>query len=96
MNDGVLNFSKTPSARPQPTFVTFDPPGGPARDMFPSGINPVGVITGTYITGSNPNFVFHGFLRTPDGTFTTFDPPGSTLTEIHMHQCGGDHRGNLF
>jgi len=77
MNDGVLNLSKTPLIAPQPTFVTFDPPGGPARDMLPSGINPAGAITGTYITGSS-NLEFHGFLREPNGTFTTIDPPGST------------------
>jgi len=74
---GVSNLSKTPLTAPQPTFVTFDPPGGPARDMLPSGINPAGAITGTYITGSS-NLEFHGFLREPNGTFTTIDPPGST------------------
>ena len=48
MNDGVLNFSKTPLVRPQATFVTFDPPSGPAREMLPNGINPAGAIAGTY------------------------------------------------
>src|SRR5215467_9138867 len=69
-SDGVLNFSDNALLHPQPTFVTFDPPGGPARDMLPSGINPTGTITGTYLIGSFPNVVFHAFLREPDGTFT--------------------------
>jgi hypothetical protein len=81
MNDGVLNFSNTPLVHPQATFITFDAPGG-QHDLQPSAINPAGAITGSYITGSSPNFTFHGFLRAPDGTFATIDPPGSTLTEI--------------
>jgi hypothetical protein len=71
MNDGVLNFSNTPLVSPQATFITFDAPDG--GDLFPSGINPVGAITGTYIRGS-----YHAFLRAPDGTVTMIDPPGST------------------
>ncbi len=46
---GVSNLSKTPLIAPQPTFVTFDPPGGPARETQPNGINPAGAITGTYV-----------------------------------------------
>ena len=92
MNDGVLNFSNTPLVSPQATFITFDAPGG-QRDMLPSGINPSGTITGTYITGS---LVFHGFLRAPDGTFTTFDPPGSTFTVPTGINAAGDHRGVLL
>ena len=49
MNDGVLNFTNTSLVRPQATFITFDAPGG-HRDMLPSGINPAGAITGTYLT----------------------------------------------
>jgi hypothetical protein len=78
-SDGVLNFNDPPLCHSHPTFITFDPPGGPARDMLPSGINPRGTITGTYVTGFYPNPpVLHAFLREPDGTFTTIDPPGST------------------
>ena len=75
MNDGVLNFSKTPSARPQPTFITFDPPSSTFTD--PSAITPTGVIIGSYGDASG---VTHGFLRTPSGSFTTIDVPGSTST----------------
>ena len=81
MNDGVLNFSNTPLVRPQATFITFDAPGG-QRDMLPSGINPSGAITGTYITGS----YVHAFLRAPDGTVTTIDPPGSTGAWVGFFQ----------
>src|SRR6476661_9122583 len=76
MNDGVLNFSNTPLVSPQATFITFDAPDG--GDLIPSGINPVGAITGTYYRGSYPNLVFHAFLREPNGTVTRIDPPGST------------------
>jgi hypothetical protein len=74
MNDGILDFGDTPLCHSHPTFITFDPPGGPARDMLPSGINPAGAVTGTYV---DANLVSHGFLRARDGTFTTIDPPGS-------------------
>ena len=33
-----------------------------------------GVIEGYY---ADVDFVYHGFLRAPDGTFTTFDAPGA-------------------
>ena len=82
-------FLRTPSG----TFTTFSPPpgsfiyaaiynpGGP-----PPGVNPAGVIAGTYIFTP---FTEHGFLRTPDGTFTTFDPPGSIFTEVTaINQAG--------
>ena len=84
MNDGVPNFSKTPLLRPQATFITFDAPGGDL--VVPSGINPVGAITGSYF-GASGN---HGFLRTPDGTFTTIDPPGSTGAYVgNFEEFGG-------
>ena len=38
------------------------------------GINLAGTIAGLYADAS---FVFHGFLRAPDGTITTFDAPGA-------------------
>jgi len=77
-NDGGLNVNNMPLLPPEPTFITFDPPGGPARDMLPTGINPAGAITGTYIVGSGyPNILNHGFVRAPDGTITTFDAPGA-------------------
>ena len=63
------------------TISTFDVPGagtgvfqGNGEGTFPIGINVYGAITGYYI---DSNFVFHGFLRAPDGSTTTFDAPGA-------------------
>src|SRR5215467_6522610 len=87
-NDAVLDLGDTPSCHSHPTFITFDPPSGPARDMLPSGINAAGTITGTYITGAGRP-VFHAFLRERNGTFTTVNPPGSTGAYIGFFQEAG-------
>src|SRR4029077_18662990 len=76
MNDGVLNFSRTPFLRPQSTIITFDAPGagtGPFQGTQPIAINPSGVIAGVYGDASTVN---HGFVRDEDGAITTFDVPG--------------------
>jgi hypothetical protein len=52
------------------TFTTFDPPG--STGTFPSGINPMGAITGSYNDASN---MTHSFVRSPGGSITTFDGP---------------------
>src|SRR5215471_8904157 len=62
------------------TFTEFDVPGSFCTSFSgtftscasPTGISPLGEITGSY---SDVNDVFHGFLRAPNGTFTTFDAP---------------------
>ena len=87
-NDGVLDLGDTSLCHSHPTFITFDPPSGPARDMLPSGINAAGTITGTYVTGAGRP-VFHAFLREPNGTFTTVNPPGSTGAYIGFFQETG-------
>jgi len=47
------------------TITLFDAPAsGPAGGTVASGINPLGVVTGTY---SDANFVNHGFLFEPKG-----------------------------
>jgi hypothetical protein len=84
MNDGVLNFSKTPSAPPHGTITTFDPPG--STFTSPGAITPTGVIMGAYFDASG---VMHGFLRTPGGSFTTIDVPGSTSTTPTGFTPGG-------
>jgi hypothetical protein len=60
------------------TAITqFDAPGagtGTGEGTFPSGINPLGAITG-FIRDANA--ARHGFLRAPDGTFTIFDDPAA-------------------
>jgi hypothetical protein len=75
-NDSVLNFSRTPFLRPQPTIITFDAPGagtGPGQGTLVAGINPTGVIVGGYPDANN---VEHGYLRASDGAFTTYEVPG--------------------
>jgi hypothetical protein len=89
MNDGVLNFSKTPLLHPQPTFTTFDPPG--SNLTFASAINPAGTITGSYF---DANFVAHGFVRAPDSTITSFDPAGSADTSPNSINPAGAITGS--
>src|SRR2546430_5409603 len=61
-----LGLSRSADAQ---TITTFDVPG--ARDTFPQGIDPRGVIVGTYsdVIGG------HSFVRAPNGVLTTFDVP---------------------
>ena len=73
---------------PQGTVVSFDIPGC-ARDIIPTGINPAGAIAGTCITVINNNFVFFGFVRTPDGKITLISVPGSTSTFAGSEFTGG-------
>jgi hypothetical protein len=87
-SDGVLNFSNTPLLRPQPTFITFDPPG--SIDTRPRSINPAGEITGFY---EDTSLVSHGFLRARDGTITTFDVPGSIGTSPQSINPAGEITG---
>src|SRR5262245_6826773 len=64
-----------PVARPQPTFIIFDPPASTGTQ--PSAITPNRAIVGSYTDAGG---LTHGFLRTPDSAFTTVDVPGSALT----------------
>jgi hypothetical protein len=73
---------------PPGTFVIFDVPGG-ALAIVPKGINPAGVIAGTYITVVNESVVFLGFLRARDSSFTTINVPGSTSTFVGSGFEGG-------
>lgn len=65
---------------PDGTVTTFDPPGATCsvstsnECSAASGINPAGVISGSYQDASGGG---HGFLRAPKGTFTQIDAPGS-------------------
>src|SRR5262249_21425603 len=68
------------------TFITFDIPDA-TNGTFPVGINPAGVITGTYFDAS---FVSHCFVRAKNGTITTFDVPGAVNgTEAGSGKVGG-------
>src|SRR5271167_1118915 len=71
--------------RPDGTFTTFDAPGA-GTDIYegtgcfsdcPVSLNDWGAITGIYI---DANFVYHGYLRSPEGKIVTVDPVGSTYT----------------
>ena len=43
-----------------------------------------------------PNFVTHGFLRSPDGSFTTVDFPGASVTEVLAINPAGAIVGEIF
>ena len=70
---------------PNGEFTTFDAPGAGTGSYqgtgcpsdCPTSLNNSGAIVGTYI---DSNFVFHGYLRTPDGNTVTVDPLGSVFT----------------
>jgi hypothetical protein len=77
LSNGSHGFLRAPDG----TITTFDAPGAthgtdPRQCSYPCGpeINSVGAIAGTY---QDASFVFHGYLRAPDGTITTFDAPGA-------------------
>ena len=74
-NDSAQNFNNSASAQPQPTFITFDPPGSILT--LPSAVTAGGVIIGSYNDASG---MTHGFLRKRNGSFTTFDVPGAAST----------------
>jgi hypothetical protein len=68
-------FLRTPDG----TITSFDPPGsgtlkGSSQGTVPLSINSLGEIVGQY---QDENYLYHGFLRAPDGTFTTIDSPGA-------------------
>lgn len=80
-NSVFHGFLRSPDGK----FTTFDAPGagtggGQGTGCFsdcPVRLNDWGAITGIYIDG---NYVFHGYLRSPDGKIVTVDPAGSTFT----------------
>ena len=70
---------------PDGKFTTFDAPGA-GTDSYEGtgcfsdcnvGLNDWGAITGVYI---DANFVYHGYLRSPEGKIVTVDPVGTTFT----------------
>ena len=70
---------------PDGKFTTFDAPGAGTGSYegtgcfsdCPVSLNDWGAITGVYI---DTNFVYHGYLRSPEGKIVTVDPIGSTFT----------------
>ena len=78
MNHGFLRS-------PDGKITTFDAPGagngiyqgtGCPSDC-PVSLNDWGAITGVYL---DTNYVYHGYLRSPDGKIVTVDPLGSADT----------------
>ena len=70
---------------PDGKSTTFDAPGA-GTDSYEGtgcfsdctvGLNDRGAITGVYI---DTNFVYHGYLRSPEGKIVTVDPVGTTFT----------------
>jgi hypothetical protein len=70
---------------PDGKFTTFDAPGAGTGTYegtgcfsdCPVSLNDWGAIAGIYI---DANFVYHGYLRSPEGKIVTVDPVGSTYT----------------
>jgi hypothetical protein len=70
---------------PDGKFTTFDAPGAGTGSFqgtgcpsdCPTSLNDWGAITGIYI---DANFVYHGYLRSPEGKIVTVDPVGSIFT----------------
>ena len=68
-------FLRTPDGK----VTSFEAPGAGLGHGLDQGtvaysINDLGVIAGQY---QDSNYVFHGFVRYPDGSFTKFDAPGA-------------------
>jgi hypothetical protein len=64
---------------PDGTFTIFDDSNAgmvadSGQGTLSLGINPAGEISGLYI---DVNYVFHGYVRTPDGTIIDYDVPGA-------------------
>jgi uncharacterized membrane protein len=75
----VLSLSSVVNAQ-EPRIITFEAPGadttpGDFNGTYPSGINALGAITGSY---QDTTSLYHGFLRSPEGKFTTFEAPGAS------------------
>jgi hypothetical protein len=70
---------------PDGKITTFDAPDAGTQSYqgtgcfsdCPVSLNDWGAIAGIYI---DENYVFHGYLRSPDGNIVTIDPVGSTGT----------------
>lgn len=64
---------------PDGRIIPFDAPGAGLGHGLNQGtaaysVNDFGVIAGQF---QDPNYLYHGFVRRPDGSFTTFDANGA-------------------
>jgi hypothetical protein len=74
--------------------TTFDAPGagtgfyqGTGCPGCNLGVDLWGTIAGSY---TDSNYVFHGFVRSPDGRFTTFEAPGAGSAASEGTGCPSD------
>ena len=86
---GIYNDSNSVShgflRSPDGNVTTFDAPGAGTGSFqgtgcysdCPISLNDWGAITGVYV---DANYVYHGYLRRPDGRIETVDPVGSIFT----------------
>ena len=75
---------------PDGTYTIFGDPANTSKTIATS-INLFGQITGYYRTG---DFIYHGFLRKPNGTIVTFDPADSIGTQAMAINDIGQITGN--
>jgi len=61
-------------------------------NTYATAINDSGVIVGQYEDGS---FVYHGFVRKPNGKIKSFDYPGSINTYADWNNDSGEITGIL-
>ena len=72
----------------QPTIITIDAPGAgtaAGQGTQANAVNPAGAVTGWYL---DANYVWYGFLRTPNGRIITFSPPGAGTTGLYQGSGG--------
>ena len=83
---------------PKGVITIFDAPNvcQTSNGTFAEGINPAGVIVGTYVEADC--VTGHGFLRSPNGAFTNIDVPGAPVgaTEADAINPGGAISGIYF
>ena len=87
------------------TITTFEAPGAGTGSYQGTGFNQIaglncrGQVTAEFV---DSNYVFHGFLRQPDGSITTFDVPLADTTDASAGTVpvsinfGGSFTGNYL
>jgi hypothetical protein len=96
-----------PASAQQLSITTFDVPAAAGRTVlatYPDIINLEGEIIGAYLDTDGTNFVFHGFLRSPQGVITTFDAPNASADSYGTFGNGlnvegttvGDYTNSIF
>jgi hypothetical protein len=92
----VHGFVRSPEGK----YTAFDVPGASTDGIdgggtYPQGINDLGEVSGFYV---DTNFVYHGFVRSPEGRISTFDVRTTcTDTTSPPDDCAyqGTYTGNI-